>query len=210
LAGRLANALNGKLFQAVPEEIIGAIGSHDAGWAETDIPALEEAALSCPISFVSTPSAVAVQAWRRSISYAMERSPLSAYVVRSHFLLLAPRDDDREHELFRKEQEAQFSQAAIDASYDLRDLECFVAFLGFCDLLSLHLCSGWPAEFELPLAHPAHPASKDAPAITVSIQEGLLRVKGIDLPEATAVHVNGWEMTQSGVLRNCRYEWKFQ
>jgi hypothetical protein len=89
------------------------------------------------MSFISTPSAIAVQAWRRSIAEAETRTALSAYVLRSHFCLLAPRDEDIEHELFRKKEEETRLQTAIaDLDHDLRDVERFIAFLGFCDLLS--------------------------------------------------------------------------
>jgi hypothetical protein len=79
LAGRLANALNGKLFPAAPEKVIDAIGNHDAGWAGMDLHALEEASDSTPLSFVSISSKIAVQAWRKSISHAIRQSALSGY-----------------------------------------------------------------------------------------------------------------------------------
>lgn len=210
LAGRLAVVLNGRLFDTAPEHIIGSIGSHDAGWSEVDIAALEEAEYSQPVSFVSIPPAIAVRAWRRSIAEAESKSPLSAYVVRSHFCLLAPRDNDIEHELFRKEQQAELHLARADLSRDVQDLDRLVAFLGFCDLFSLHLCSGWPVEFELPLAHPAHPSSRNARGIPISVKDGMIHLRGIDLRDGAGVYVNGWERTQSGSLLNRRYEWTFR
>jgi Protein of unknown function (DUF3891) len=68
LAERLARVLNGQFFDEVPEEVIETIGSHDTGWSQIDLAALENAQYAPPISFVSAPPAVAVQAWRRSIA----------------------------------------------------------------------------------------------------------------------------------------------
>jgi hypothetical protein len=116
---------------------------------------------------------------RRSIEYAASRSPFSGYVVRSHFCLRAPRDGIVEHEPFRREQATQLRLTGLGTKYNRRDRDRFVAYLGFCDLLSLHLCSGWHTDFELRLAHPAHPSSKDAKSIPISIQGGRLHLEGI-------------------------------
>lgn len=210
LAGRLAAILNGQLFGKVPDEIVETIGSHDAGWSEMDLAALESAEHTRPISFVSTPSAIAVRAWRRSISEAETRSPLTAYVVRSHFCLLAPRDENVEHLLFWKEEKAQIDRSSLELKGAVQDAERFVAFLGFCDLLSLHLCSGWSCAFELPLAHPAHPSSRDARSISIWVKKGALHVDEINVPRGTSVYVNGWERIQSGSFQNQRFEWTFQ
>jgi hypothetical protein len=210
LAGRLAICLNGHLFDEVPDEVIEIIGRHDRGWSDIDLVALESAEEIQPMSFISTAPAIAVQAWRRSIAEAETRSALSAYVVRSHFCLLAPRDEDIEHELFRKEEEARLQSAIADLDYDLRDVERFIAFLGFCDLLSLYLCSGWAGDFGLPLAHPAHPSSKGAGSIPISINEGIVHIDKTNVRPGTSVHVTGWKSTGSRALRNQRYEWKFR
>jgi hypothetical protein len=210
LAGRVAAILNGQLFGEVPDEIIETIGTHDLGWSAIDLGALETAEHTRPMSFISAPSAIAVQAWRRSIAEAEARSPLSAYVVRGHFCLLAPRDEDIEHEPFRKEEETQLQIAVADLNCDVRGLDHFIAFLGFCDLLSLHLCSGWSGGFELPLAHPAHPSWKDAQRIPISIDEGAVHVDKTNIRPGTNIYVSGWKRTQSGSLRNQRYQWTFQ
>ncbi len=209
LAGELALALNGHLLEAVPEEVLETIRGHDIGWSETDLAALEGRKKDEIISFVSAPSATAVRAWRKSIGDATSKSSLSAYVVRSHFCLLAPRDGDGEHQQFLKEEETQLSLLGIEKTYNDQDLERFIAFLGFCDLLSLHLCSGWDAEFELPLAHPAHPSSEYVRQVAISIREGFLHVDGASLPKNTGVRVSGWEKTSSGALHSRRYGWIF-
>src|ERR1700744_47023 len=117
LAGRLAMALNGRIFEPVPEEVLETIADHDAGWAETDLTALEQAESRPPTSFVSLPAESAVRIWRRSIECAAKRSRLSEYLVMSHFCLLAPQDGQREHQLFREEQEERLRVAGIGASY---------------------------------------------------------------------------------------------
>src|ERR1700710_2018011 len=58
LSGMLAASLNGKLFSEVPEEVIAAIGNHDAGWAQPDLAALEDAERIFPLSFISTPAVI--------------------------------------------------------------------------------------------------------------------------------------------------------
>ena len=73
LSGRLAAALNGTLFGQVPEDVIAAIGNHDAGWAQLDLAALEDAVRSFPLSFISMPAAISVSAWHRSIAEAVDR-----------------------------------------------------------------------------------------------------------------------------------------
>jgi hypothetical protein len=208
LAGRLAAALNGKIFEALQEEILDSIANHDAGWSEEDLAALEQAEHNPPMLFISMP--VAVQAWRRSIEYAASRSQLSGYVVRNHFSLWAPRDGNVEHELFMREKETQLRLTGLGTKYNRRDLDRFVAYLGFCDLLSLPLCSGWHTDLELRLAHPAHPPSKDAKSIPISIQGGRLHLKRINVADNGGVYVNAWEMTHSGAFRNRRYDWILQ
>jgi Protein of unknown function (DUF3891) len=207
LSGRLAAALNGKLFGEVPEEVIAAVGSHDAGWAELDLSALETAEHSSPMSFISTPAASSVNAWRRSIAEAQSRSPLSTFVIQSHFCLLAPRDGDAEHEVFRKQETEQLQRTAPEIAHSAANQRRFVDFLGFCDLLSLHLCSGWPVEVQMPLAHPADPSSKDAEQITISIEQNILHMDKVAVALGTRIFAEGWARTESGALHSRRYEW---
>jgi hypothetical protein len=207
LSGRLAASLNGKLFSEVPEEIIAAIGNHDAGWAQPDLDALEDAESIFPLSFISMPAAISVSAWRKSIAEAQCRSPLSTFVVRSHFCLLAPRDGDAEHEVFRKQETEHLQGTAPEIAHSAADQKRFVDLLGICDLLSLQLCSGWPAEVQMPLAHPADPSSKDAEQITVSIERNTLHLDKVAVTLGTRIFANGWARTESGTLHSRRYEW---
>jgi hypothetical protein len=207
LAGRLAAELNGKLISQVPEEIIAAIGNHDAGWAQPDLAALEDAERIFPTSFISTSAAISVSAWRRSIAEAQSRSPSSTFVVRSHFCLLAPRNGDAEHEIFRKQETEQLRRMAPELTHSAADEKRFVDLLGFCDLLSLCLCSGWPVEVQMPLAHPADPSSRDAEQITISIERNTLHLDKAAVPLGMRIFVGGWARTESGMLHSRRYEW---
>jgi hypothetical protein len=58
----------------------------------------------------------------------------------------------------------------------------------------------------LRLAHPAHPSSKDAKSIPVSIRGSLLHLKGINVADHGGVYLNAWEKTHSGGFRNRRHE----
>jgi hypothetical protein len=207
LSGRLAAALNGKLFSEVPEEVIAAIGNHDAGWAQPDLAALEDAERIFPLSFISTPAVISVSAWRRSIVEAQSRSPLSTFVVRSHFCLLAPRNGDAEHEVFRKQETEDLQRTAPEIAHSAADQKRFVDVVGFCDLLSLLLCSGWPVEVQMPLAHPADPSSKDAEQIAISIERNTLHLDKVAVVLGTRIFVEGWARTDSGALHSRRYEW---
>ena len=204
LSGRLAAALNGTLFGQVPEDVIAAIGNHDAGWAQLDLAALEDAVRSFPLSFISMPAAISVSAWHRSIAEAQCRSSLSTLVVRSHFCLLAPRDGDAEHEVFRKQETEHLQRTAREIAHSAADQKRFVDLLGFCDLLSLQLCSGWPAEVQVPLAHPS---SKDAEQITISIERNTLHLDKVAIALGTRIFAEGWTRTESGALHSRRYEW---
>jgi hypothetical protein len=207
LSGRLAASLNGKLFSEVPEEVIAAIGNHDAGWAQPDLAALEDAERILPLSFISVPPAISVSAWRRSIAEARSLSPLSTFVIQSHFCLLAPRDGDVDHERFRKQETRRLQQTALEVAHSAVNKKQFVDFLGFCDLLSLHLCSGWSTEVQVPLAHPADPSSKDAEQITISIEQNTLHLDKVVVALGTRIYADGWARTESGALHSHRYEW---
>jgi hypothetical protein len=71
----------------------------------------------------------------------------------------------------------------------------------------LQLCSGWPAEVQMPLAHPADPPAKDAEQITISIERNILHLDKAVVPMGTRIFVGGWARTESGVLHSRRYEW---
>jgi Protein of unknown function (DUF3891) len=207
LAAQLATALNPDTFGPLPPEVIDAIGRHDAGWAESDLAALECIGEKQPQSFLAYPPEGAVQSWRKSIREAETRSPLAGILTSRHFCLLAPRDDDSHHAAF-VEQESQGrapQEAASPLSSD--DLNRFTSALGFCDLLSLCLCSGLSGAVRIPLAHPADPASQQATKVTVSLAGETIRIDQPVMPPGTVIHVDGWVAFAPNVLASHRFYW---
>jgi hypothetical protein len=71
----------------------------------------------------------------------------------------------------------------------------------------LLLCSGWPVEVQMPLAHPADPSSKDAEQIAISIERNTLHLDKVAVVLGTRIFVEGWARTDSGALHSRRYEW---
>ena len=87
------------------------------------------------------------------------------------------------------------------------DLNRFTAALGFCDLLSLCLCSGLRGAVQIPLAHPADAASQHAPKVTVSLAGETLRFDQPALAPNSVIHVDGWAVSAPGVLASHRFHW---
>ena len=85
-----------------------------------------------------------------------ERHSLLAGVLTSrHFCLLAPQDNSVHHQFWQEETERR--ELIETGCFEFSDLDRFTAALGFCDLLSLLLCSGVEQRAMVPLAHPANP-----------------------------------------------------
>ncbi len=207
LAARLASALVPAIFGALPAEVIDSIDRHDDGWAESDLAALERAGEREPQSFVAYPPQDAVAAWRRSIRHAEERSALAGILTSRHFCMLAPRDSDPHHAAFLEQEDQRRApqEAAFAVSRD--DLNRFTAALGFCDLLSLCLCSGLTGTVHIPLTHPAGPASRHAPKATVSLGDETLRFDPPMMAPGTLIHVDGWLASSPHVLTSHRFHW---
>ena len=208
VAGQIASVLDQALFGSLPDSVIGVIARHDAGWAESDLKALESDFEDSAISFLSVSPAIGVSAWRKSIAAAEAVSPLAAALTRKHFWLLAPRDDDPVHQEFLKEQGVHL-QHTDGAEYASSDLDRFASALGFCDLLSLHLCSGSPNCVRIPLAHPADPNSSGAEHVTISVTHGEVRMDRRHCWRAESAGVFGWRRSNSNGLSRARFQWKF-
>jgi hypothetical protein len=207
LAARLAAALDPSVFGALPPEVIHAIGRHDAGWAEPDLAALECVGEKQPHSFLAYPAEAAADAWRKSIREAEARSALAGILTSRHFCLLAPRDSDPYHAAF-VEQENQRRAPQEAASSTLRtDLDRYTAALGFCDLLSLYLCSGLTGAVRIPLAHPADPAAEHATSVAVFLAEQTLRLNQPAMTSGTVVYADGWIVDSPKVLASHRFKW---
>ena len=184
------------------------IGRHDIGWAEADLAGLESADRVPPISFLAYPVPGAVDAWRRSIRAAERRSPLAGILTSRHFCLLASPDDPL-HVGFKDEESKRRELNEGACSVPGPDLDRFERALGFCDLLSLCLCSGSREAVRLSLSHPADPSSADAVQVAVSVSGETVRCDPAVFEARTEVHVNSWKRGGDGRLVSERIGWTF-
>jgi Protein of unknown function (DUF3891) len=208
LAGQIASILDENLFGSIPASVIDAIAHHDTGWAESDLAALEGKEKEAPISFLSVAPEIGVSAWRRSISMAAALSPLAELLTTKHFWLLAPRDGDPVHQEFIKDQELRI-QRMDSAGYPASDVDRFTSALGFCDLLSLHLCSGSASSVRIPLAHPADPGARSAEHVTISVTDGEVRMDRRRCWLTGIAEVPGWSRSDPDGLTRARFRWSF-
>ena len=207
-AGQIASALDDSLCGVIPEEVVEIIGGHDAGLAQFDLAALESASTKLPLSFLRNPQETGVAAWRRSITAAEGVSFLAGALTRKHFFLLAPRDHDAAHRQFIEEQTLRVCEEEKRLKECLPDHDRFTAALGFCDLMSLHLCSGSSANIRIPLTHPADPASHQADYVTVSVSEGLIQVDRPRFWSSDAIGIDGWRLSEQNRLSAMTFEWR--
>jgi hypothetical protein len=207
LAAQLAKALKPEIFGPLPPDVIDAIGRHDAGWAGPDLAALEYIGEKQPQSFVTCPPEGAVHAWRKSISEAETRSPLAGTLTSRHFCLLAPHDNDPHHTAFVEQENQRRAPQEAALPLSRSDLDRFTSALGFCDLLSLCLCSGLNGVIRIPLAHPADPVSQHATRVSVSIGRETIRFDQPTMPPDTVIHVDGWVAFAPNVLASQPFRW---
>ena len=207
LAARLAVALDPGVFGALPAEVIDAIGRHDAGWAEPDLAALECVGEKQPHSFLAYSTEAAVDAWRRSVREAEARSALAGILTSRHFCLLAPRDSDLYHAAFVEQENQRRAPQEARCSTLRTELDRYTAALGFCDLLSLYLCSGLTGVVRIPLAHPADPAARHATSATLFLAEQTLRLNQPVMTSGTMVYAEGWIVSSPKVLASHRFKW---
>ncbi len=157
LAGDLARALRGNVFGELGEQVLHAIAEHDAGWEASDANQLRLLGSKAPRPFPSLSAAETLPSWETSLIHAASLSPVAEVLVSRHLCLLGAGDAARAEFVEREtKRRAQIEQALRFAS---ADLERWTAALGFCDLLSLYLCSGCTDPVTFPLAHPADPAA---------------------------------------------------
>ena len=208
LAGQLASALIVEVFGQIPADVIEAVAQHDLGWSWADLTALESACSQEPASFLEISSEKATEAWTRSIHAASERSALQEVLTSRHFCLLAPRDGDAAHERFVREQNARCESLEARCGASNADLERYTTVLGFCDLLSLLLCSGLEGRHSIPLKHPAHPEANNAGEVVCRLGAGSLSFERPVLRAGSVFFADGWDLISAGRLTNQRYEWR--
>ncbi len=249
LAGQIARALLPSTFGHLPDEVIETIGRHDSGWAAADLRALElpnqaapdptgsDASASGPaplVSFLAFPVSGSVDAWRSGVRAAEARSVLAGILTSRHFCLLAP-PGDIQHQRFQEEETRRRRLAELACAVAPSDLDRYEATLGFCDLLSLLLCSGSRDLALLPLAHPANPSSAGAAHVKLDLpgtppaqqpphESGTVESPAAQSPAAhfqavrfnipvirpgTNISTGSWRRSEAGELTHETLHWKF-
>ena len=169
LAGDLARALREDIFGDLPDEVIRAIAEHDLGWNDNDISQVHALGEASPRPFPALSTEETLPSWHNSIGHAASVTPLVEVMVSRHFSLLGTADPTRAG--FVREENERRSAIERVLPFEPADLDRWTGAVGFCDLLSLYLCSGSREPVELPFAHPASPAAANAPRTTLSWNE---------------------------------------
>jgi uncharacterized protein DUF3891 len=210
VAGKLAVNLTSETFGALPAEVTDAISKHDIGWAMSDLDALEHAAERRPESFVETEAQAAVAAWTRSIYEARKQSVLAGILTSRHFCLLTPQDGNAVHQEFVRSQGARREEIESSTNFTVKELERYSAALGFCDLLSLCLCSGLAGTYHLPLAHPSDPASNDKEQLGFTVNGSSLKCERRIFLRRFHVAIAGWLRAQDNTIIAHRFYWEVE
>jgi hypothetical protein len=166
LAGDLAKALREEVFGNLPEEVIKAIGEHDFGWIDNDTGQIRALSQTSPRPFLSLTTEETLPSWHSSIARAASVTPLMEVMVSRHFSLLGTVDPTRAG--FVHEENERRSAIERILPFEPADLDRWTGAMGFCDLVSLYLCSGRRKPVELPFTHPSSPAAANAPKTTLS------------------------------------------
>lgn len=169
LAGLLAGAMLEDVFGTLSPEAIQAAGQHDFGWQASDTRQMEALGHTMPKPFLALGLDETLDSWHACITHAASVTPLVEVLVSRHFTMLG-RTDPHRTEFVRVEDERR-SRIEKRLAADPADLDRWTAAIGFCDLLSLYLCSGIRDRVEFPLAHPADPRASAAAKITLDWQD---------------------------------------
>lgn len=191
LAGELAASLLPGIFGPLPVEVIEAVRQHDYGWISSDLRQLDQAPEKQPRPFPDLSVEEAMPSWISSVRLAQTSSPLAGILISRHFCVLSKGDDDDIHHRFRRQEEAWREPMERALPYLPGDLDRWTAALGFCDLLSLYLCSGARQPAEFPFCHPAdHSARRHA-------RKAVLSWEGETLQFVPPVIVPGTRVSQT-------------
>jgi hypothetical protein len=170
LAGDLARALSPEPFGEFPPEVVHAAAEHDLGWIESDAAQMQQLGTSSPEPFPCLSVDQIVPAFRSCIDHARSLPRLTDALISRHFTALASKGDGYQPFLEAELRRQEALEAEIP--YSKVDLERWTDIVGFCDSLSLYLCSGLQHEVDFPLAHPATEKAASAPRITLSWRDG--------------------------------------
>lgn len=165
LSGQIAADLRPDIFGELPDDVLAAISGHDAGWQRAD-----EDMLATPMPFLRVPGEQANEYWRESVRMAEERSALAGVVVSRHFCALATSDES--HRSFREREEPRREVLESVLGIPGKDLDRYTSAIGFCDVVSLYLCSGAADPVLIPLAHPALASAALAQKVVLEWIEG--------------------------------------
>ncbi len=202
LSGELADSLLPAAFGELPANIRQAIRMHDTGWGLLDADQIQRLRnvgsppgkgaqrdrSARPLSFLSIPPADILAAWKASIDAMEKIAPECACIVSSHFSLLAT-TQDRPHSAFRAQEGSRRAGLIKRARLDPANLERWTDALGFCDLLSLYLCSGVANHARIPRVHPARKSS--APPLQIVATGEMLQLSETFIPSGSEFQVHG-------------------
>ena len=168
LSGQLARNLLPEVFGKLPDEVGLAAARHDLGWADSDDRQLEERSKCPPKAFPAVPEDELLS-WRRSLELSDTCPPLAWVLIGRHFAALSQRPSPR-HEVFLATEVEPRVRVEQLHGWREEDLTRWTGAVGFCDLLSLYLCSGLRGAATLPLAHPADVEPGTSREITMTWQ----------------------------------------
>jgi hypothetical protein len=208
LAGDIAACLRPEVFGELTPEVIEAIRQHDLGWQESDSVQLAAIGSMPAKPFPLVPVEEAVRCWAESIRRAERISPIRAIVISRHFCALA--QSDPAHREFLADETPRREQLEAGLNVPIGDLDRWTAVIGFCDLVSLYLCSGATDPIELPLAHPALPEARNAAKVVLDWDEGNPRFSSPVVKSGATVSINARErLDVSSDLRVRTFSWSF-
>lgn len=207
LAGEIAKALRPEVFGDLPEPVMRAVAEHDFGWRASDEAQLAAIRQHPPRPFPLLSAAESLPAWRESVRRAERESPLEGVVVSRHFCALAAQDPP--HRPFADEENPR--REAIEKSLGVApaDLDRFTGAIGFCDLVSLYLCSGAREPAEFPLGHPALPQSRNARKVFLEWSGEQPRFSSPLLAEGATVLLRAIHPDAGGAPSPFTIEWRF-
>lgn len=190
LAGELAARLIPETFGPLPVEAIEAARQHDYGWISSDTKQLRIESEQTLRPFPQLAPDETIPSWKDCIRLAESTSPLVGVLVSRHFCMLAADAEYPIHARFKDEETARRQDIERRLPHCSVDLDRWAAAVGFCDLLSLYLCSGTrePAEFSF-----CHPADRGA---RKQARKTILTWRGDCLHFEPAVIVPGTRVSQ--------------
>lgn len=206
LAGALARALVPGVFGELNADVIDAIAHHDDGWDSSDERQVEQLGTRRPCSFTTVGPADTLPCWISSIAHGRELGQLPAVLISRHCCLLGTGSAAHAEFVAAETERRRSIERALRFSDE--QLNRWTAALGFCDLLSLYLCSGSKSAVKLPLAHPED--QKDSRNVTLRwVNDGPSLSEPI-LKRDICFFANGWEIVEEGAPgRPLSLKWLF-